>query len=98
MIIPPVLNIIAMIKEVGIKTLEESISGTYERFGIPYNPWPELIPAFILICVLIGILAWSIVQIPALQIFRKRSQIVRYLLIIIISINLKPIIKINFIF
>jgi len=85
-VIPPILNIIGIIYEVGLKTLGDSISGKYERFGLPYNPWPEIFPTFVLICVFLGILSWIIIQIQTLTIIRKRSQIIRLLIAFILSL------------
>jgi hypothetical protein len=85
-LIPIVINCIAMVVDVGTQVLRDSVIGEYKRFGIPYNPWPDIIPGFIYIVASIALITWGIIKIASWSFIGKRSIIVRYLVYFLLSL------------
>jgi hypothetical protein len=84
-LIPIIINCIAVIEEVGIQVLRDSVVGEYLRFGLPYNPWPDIIPTFIFIAVSIALLSWAIVKTSSWLLIKKRSILLRYTIYFILA-------------
>jgi hypothetical protein len=60
---PLIINYYAIIDKIGVNAFKEIMSGKYFMDGVPYNPWLEFIPQFILINLILLFLARIIIKI-----------------------------------
>jgi hypothetical protein len=85
LLIPITINIYALVMEVGMTTIEKSMFGDYYRFGLPYNPWKEILPSIVIILFILIIIVWGIDKAFALYFINRQRSIIRIGIIVIIS-------------
>jgi hypothetical protein len=84
--IPIVINIYALMMEVGITTLEKSMFGKYYRFGLPCNPWEEILPYVVIILSILIVIVWGIDKAFTTYFINSQKSIIRIGIIVIISL------------
>jgi hypothetical protein len=86
LLIPITINIYALVMEVGMTTIEKSMFGDYYRFGLPYNPWEEILPSIVIILFILIIIVWGIDKSFTLHFINSQRSVIRIGIIIIISL------------
>jgi hypothetical protein len=86
LLIPITINIYALMVEVGITTIAKSMFGIIYRFGLPYNPWGEILPYVIIILFILIIIVWGIDKSFTLIFINSQKSVIRIGIIIVISL------------
>jgi hypothetical protein len=87
LLLPLLINIFAIVREVDHAKLTDSVMGTYKRFGLPYNPWPDILISLTGNMIVIGLFSWLIAFALTRSFVRKLAPAIRYGIILIASLS-----------
>jgi hypothetical protein len=91
LLIPLGLNAAALWRTIGPDTLNKTLNDEYQSFGVPFNPWPEVLkPAFV-ITVLLGLSLVLAVLSSTKDSFQGQSATKRHIVIIISALLLAAV-------
>lgn len=58
--IPLVLNMFALWQAIGLETLGQAANGKYQPFGVPFNPFSDILRTASVILISLGVFAWVV--------------------------------------
>jgi len=85
LLMPLGLNAAALWQTIEPDTLSKILNGKYQPFGVPFNPWPEILKPVFFITALLGLLIMLAVLILTKASFQRRSG-TRRLITIVVSV------------
>ena len=83
LLIPLGLNAAALWQTIGPDTLNKTLNGKFQPFGVPFNPWPEILKPVFVITALLGLLIVLAVFSSTKASFQRQSETRRRITIIV---------------